>query len=642
MRQKIFTTGILVIITGIIIVSAAPAVAGEGLAVEYMCGETEERARSIRPSINIVNESGSTVELADIKLRYYYTKEGLPEQKLEFFYTAVDEDNIYADFHPDKGFVEIGFKEEADNIVHGGESGKIELVLEKLSEGYYDQSDDYSFDPEIDEYTEYENITLYHQDELVWGEEGPRPPSDPVLPPSDDDWLDVEGSQIVDKDGEPVYLTGINWFGYETTGANGFYGLDKCSLTESLDMLAELGFNLIRIPVSADLILEWEEGKDEEPSFLSTEENPQLDGYTNLQVLDYTIDYLKTIGIKVMFDMHSVTRGSYEENLWYNDEISFEELIEAWRWLVERYEGDDTVIAADLKNEPHGVPAEEDFAKWDNSEDSNNWKQAAEEIAEEILAVNPELLIVVEGVESYPMDGYDYSNCDKFTTHFNWWGGNLRGVKDHPLDISQPEKVVYSAHEYGPDIHLQPWFDKDFDEDTLYEDCWYPNWYYIEEEDIAPVLIGEWGGKLENADNERWFEAFANFVSDVDLHHTFWSFNPNSDDTGGLMKEDWKTLEEEKFELIEPTLWEESLDSVVPLGGPVPEEISYGDLNGDGDITSADTALMINFILGVIEEFSVDNGRERADLNGDGVCDSIDFKILIDYLLGKEVEFPMN
>jgi len=61
------------------------------------------------------------------------------------------------------------------------------------------------------------------------------------------------------------------------------------------------------------------------------------------------------------------------------------------------------------------------------------------------------------------MEGYDYTNCGEFTTYCNWWGGNLRGVADHPVVISAPDKLVYSVHDYGPDIYMQPWFKKDFD-----------------------------------------------------------------------------------------------------------------------------------------------------------------------------------
>ena len=65
-----------------------------------------------------------------------------------------------------------------------------------------------------------------------------------------------------------------------------------------------------------------------------------------------------------------------------------------------RYKNDDTIIALDLKNEPHGKAEEApDFAKWDGSTDKNNWKYAAETYAAKVLDNNPNLLIMIEGIE---------------------------------------------------------------------------------------------------------------------------------------------------------------------------------------------------------------------------------------------------
>ena len=393
----------------------------EGLSIHYMDGSLDERYQSMRPYIIIYNNSGESIDMADLKVRYYYTKEGVTEETLLCFYTAIGSDNIFAEFYPELGYAEIGFTNGAGVIEDGGNSGQMQLVLKKISNGYYDQTNDYSYDPSFTDYAEYDKMTLYYEDMLVWGIEGPPPPLEPTPPPNDDDWLHVEGNLIKDSKGNTVYLTGINWFGFETDGANGFYGLNKCNLEDSLDLMANLGFNLLRIPISAEIILEWKSGTYVETSFVSTYENPRLDGMSSLDILDYTVNHMKKNGMKVMFDMHGATKDSYQDNLWYNKDVTMEDFIDAWKWLTERYKDDDTVIAMDLKNEPHGKFSGPNIAKWDDSEDPNNWKRAAEIIAEEVLAINPNLLIVVEGVEAYPMDGYDYTNCGEFTTYCNWW-----------------------------------------------------------------------------------------------------------------------------------------------------------------------------------------------------------------------------
>lgn len=88
--------------------------------------------------------------------------------------------------------------------------------------------------------------------------------------------------------------------------------------------------------------------------------------------------------------------------VWYDEKFTPEDFYKACEWITNRYKNDDTIIAFDLKNEPHGKPWQDTtFAKWDNSTDINNWKYAAETCAKRILNINPNLLIVIEGIEAY-------------------------------------------------------------------------------------------------------------------------------------------------------------------------------------------------------------------------------------------------
>src|SRR5690554_1772001 len=73
------------------------------------------------------------------------------------------------------------------------------------------------------------------------------------------DYLHVQGNKIVNADGYEVYLRGINWFGYET-GNKVFHGLWGNTLEGLLDLTADLGFNVIRIPLCVQLVTEWRQG----------------------------------------------------------------------------------------------------------------------------------------------------------------------------------------------------------------------------------------------------------------------------------------------------------------------------------------------------------------------------------------------
>jgi len=149
--------------------------------------------------------------------------------------------------------------------------------------------------------------------------------------------------------------------------------------------MAKLGFNILRIPISAEIILQWKNGERVETSFVNTYENPRLDGLSSLEILDYTINHMKKNGMKAMIDMHSSTKDSYQENLWYNKDITMEEFIEAWKWIVERYKDDDTVIAVDLKNEPHGKYSGPNIAKWDDSNDRTTGREQLKSLPKKFL-----------------------------------------------------------------------------------------------------------------------------------------------------------------------------------------------------------------------------------------------------------------
>ena len=408
---------------------------------------------------------------------------------------------------------------------------------------------------------------------------GGTPPSPPknakdVPAPTTDDWLYVKGNKIVDKDGREVWLTGINWFGYNT-GTNTFDGLWTCDLNTSLASIADHGFNLLRVPISAELINNWAAGNYPTANF-NQATNSYLVGMTSLEIFDYVVDQCRANGIKIMIDIHCAKTDSmgHMKNMWYDGNVTEKDYLAALSWMADRYKNDDAIIAYDLKNEPHGKAHESPRAKWDNSKDEDNWKYVAEKAAMAVLSKNPNALVMVEGIEIYPKDiktNGDFSSTNAGDYYSTWWGGNLRGVKDNPIDLGKYQnKLVYSPHDYGPTVYEQEWFKGDYSYDSLYKDVWYDNWLYIHETKTAPILIGEWGGFMRQP-NLKWMTYLRQLIKTKKLHHTFWCFNANSGDTGGLVKDDFTTWDNEKYEFVKEVLWQEDgkfvgLDHQIPLG----------------------------------------------------------------------------
>lgn len=511
---------------------------------------------------------------------------------------------------------------------------------------------------------------------------------------NNDDWLHCKGDKIYDMYGNEVWLTGANWFGFNCS-ENVFHGA-WYDVKGILTSVADKGIGFLRIPISTELLYSWMKGKPNPVSSVTASNNPPYhvcnpdfydpetdDVKNSMEIFDIIMGYCKELGIKVMIDIHSpdANNSGHNYELWYGKDtatagvVTTDMWIETLAWLADKYKNDDTILAFDLKNEPHGKrgytgnKCPSDIAKWDNSTDENNWKYAAEKCAKAILAKNPNLLIMIEGIEQYPKTekGYTFDTPDIFGATGDaspwypaWWGGNLRGVKDYPIDLGPlNSQIVYSPHDYGPSVYAQSWFEKDFTTQTLLDDYWYDTWAYIDDQGIAPLLIGEWGGHMDGGKNQKWMTLLRDYMIEKRINHTFWCINPNSGDTGGLIGNDWATWDMEKYGLLKPALWQTKdgkfigLDHVIPLGSngislgqyyntphpedPVepedpedpedpqdpqdPDPVVLGDVNGDGTVDAIDFATLKQHLLGLNVNINVKN----ADMNADGNIDAIDF-----------------
>ena len=330
----------------------------------------------------------------------------------------------------------------------------------------------------------------------------------------------TSGNQILDANNQPVRIAAINWYGFETTTfvAHGLWIADYKAI---LDRIKSTGFNTVRIPYSDQMMTQ----------------NPVLGtlninrngintdiaaNATALDVLDKIIAYCGQIGLRVMLDNHRSNAGNsaQENGLWYTNEFPESTWLANWRALTTRYLGNTTVVAMDLRNEPHasacwgGDPA--------GCSAANDWHAAATRAGNAILAINPNLLIVVEG-------------HDRYNNSFTWWGGMLRGVATRPVVLSVPNRLVYSAHDYGPVEANQPWFNGSATPASLnaIKD---QNWGFIYNNNTAPMFVGEFGTLNGNADIQsttpgsqgQWFSATVSYFQGKPwMGHAYWAMNGN-------------------------------------------------------------------------------------------------------------------
>ena len=422
-----------------------------------------------------------------------------------------------------------------------------------------------------------------------------------------DDWLHAVGSRLYDKDGNEVWLTGANWFGFNC-GERFPHGLWSADIDVMLSTIADHGINCLRLPVATELLMDWQDGVDDSDKIsINPKDSPDYsfnpdfcrpDGscMSSLEIFDVIAQQCKKYGIKIIIDIHSpaLHNSGHVYNVWYYNPSAgdcdncavtaggVKITTEIWQdtlvWLADRYKNDDTIIAYDLKNEPHGKGQEGNAgAKWDDSTDLNNWAYASTQCALAIMEVNPNALILIEGIEQYPKEGKVWGQPDSLTDppyYPGWWGGNFRGAREYPINLEQYQsQLVYSPHDYGPGVYNQTWFNKDFTTQTLLDDYWYDTWAYLNAEDIAPLLMGEWGGFMDGAENEKWLNLLRDYMIDNHINHTFWCINPNSGDTGGLLDYSFTNWDVEKYTLFEKSLWQTQetgkyigLDHKTPLG----------------------------------------------------------------------------
>lgn len=342
-------------------------------------------------------------------------------------------------------------------------------------------------------------------------------------------YFQTSGSRIIDAQGQEVHFNGINWFGFETSNFAP-HGLWQRSMDDMLDQVKEKGYNLLRIPFCNEML-----NPDVMARGIDFYKNPDLQGLTPIEILDTLISKARERDMKVFLDRHRPTSSGQSE-LWYTSTLSEERWINDWQMLAQRYLGDDTVIGADLHNEPHGT------ASWGTGNLATDWRLAAERAGNAILRVNPHWLIIVEGVEG---------NVKGDSTTY-WWGGNLSGVKNYPVRLSIPNHVVYSPHDYGPGVFWQKWFSDPTFPNNL-DSIWNKYWSYIQKENLAPVLIGEFGGFNATLTTTEgiWQNKLIDYIAENNIYWTYWCLNPNSGDTGGLLKDDWVSWDDTKQEMLE-------------------------------------------------------------------------------------------
>mgnify|MGYP001212188817 CR=1 FL=1 len=403
-------------------------------------------------------------------------------------------------------------------------------------------------------------------------------------------YLHTAGSSIVDANDNSVRLAGVNWYGMDCD-ANCVGGLDKRNRSDICALVVSLGFNTIRLPYTVEGILTNPAVSD---VWLTANRDlvPTIGDANYLGIMDAVIAAAGNAGLKVILDCHRSYHGwsTQENGLWYAQDAnrrmwSTQDWIAAWSTLVARYTGNSTVVGCDLRNEladnkDPSNPAPDcwpytagsqwgsgTYSRDDTTGRSGDWRQAATDCGNAILAQNPNLLIFVEGVRSDPAGPASNGNL-------YWPGGNLTGVlaRGQTIALNVPDRLVYSIHDYGPDMYAGlPWcqLHSTANDSSACEAEWDETWGNIVQQGMAPIWIGEFGTPNghrpgdttppqnytdpNNANPQgAWFTYLVEYIGNNNLHWCYWALNgtqseaptrdPQLPDHYGVLAPNWSDV----------------------------------------------------------------------------------------------------
>ena len=125
-----------------------------------------------------MNTGASAVPLSELKVRYWYTKDGTVAQTASCDWAQVSCPNVTRTLvavSPTRTnadtYLEVGFATAAGNVAGGGNSGDIQVRLNKNDWSNYTEGNDYSYDAARSTLGDSVKVTLHRNGVRVWGTE---------------------------------------------------------------------------------------------------------------------------------------------------------------------------------------------------------------------------------------------------------------------------------------------------------------------------------------------------------------------------------------------------------------------------------------------------------------------------------------
>ena len=141
--------------------------------IQYYCEDDNIEPQTIDYSFRILNTGDSVVDLRDVKVRYYFKDDAnVPLELFVYFFSHGDKSEVNGEFYklPQKSnankYLELRFMR---GKIEPGEFVYVQGAIYRKDWSRFDQRDDYSFNADADSYVDWDKMTAYISDVLVWG-----------------------------------------------------------------------------------------------------------------------------------------------------------------------------------------------------------------------------------------------------------------------------------------------------------------------------------------------------------------------------------------------------------------------------------------------------------------------------------------
>jgi hypothetical protein len=150
------------------------------LEVDYKCGNSSPTDNQIRSSLRIKSSAATSIAVANLELRYYFTSEVALPLTIEIYdasvdgtsgYHAISHDAVKAEVTGTDGYLKLTFTQGAGALTQGNALTLDVAVHGPNWTGNFSEADDYSFAADHADFAPWDHVTLFGGGDLVWGKE---------------------------------------------------------------------------------------------------------------------------------------------------------------------------------------------------------------------------------------------------------------------------------------------------------------------------------------------------------------------------------------------------------------------------------------------------------------------------------------